>query len=238
MQVPPDLEVEWSGAEELYRDSFVAVARVESEAPGTIEAGVNVTGESFAWRDKVTFDITDFAADEIEVLIGSVSVDSVELDENSSNGETMRYYFGKESIAPLTDLGPDHYATSTDRTIRVGLATSPAGFEPLLEWRMDGVTHDRAGPRGTFQFNEVGSHLVETGPMEAPAVIDFEIYDVEVTPPDPWEEDVPVTFLARTIPSGFEDEIRWLSSTKYGTAQLVLGRGPELTVVFEDMWRL
>ena len=45
-----------------------------------------------------------------------------------------------------------------------------------------------------------------------------------------------VTLTARTIPAGFEEEITWLASTKYGRCEPIMGQGPTFTVRFDETW--
>ena len=47
-------------------------------------------------------------------------------------------------------------------------------------------------------------------------------------------EGVPVTFTAVTEPPGYEEDITWLATTKYGTGVPILGRGPTFTTQFDN----
>jgi len=51
---------------------------------------------------------------------------------------------------------------------------------------------------------------------------------------DAISDDVPVTFVAKTDPPGHEQDITWISSTKFGIAEPVVGHGPTFTVEFHS----
>ena len=76
---------------------------------------------------------------------------------------------------------------------------------------------------------DVGAHVVEVGPILAPSAVEIETYSVTITSHVSGEDTVPegepIVFTAETDPPGYETEITWLSSTKYGTAEPILGEG-------------
>ncbi|MCZ6815846.1 MAG: DUF6531 domain-containing protein, partial [Planctomycetota bacterium] len=180
----------------------------------------------------------DIAPASIELSL-SVWVDPVELDQNSTNEETMFYYFMFPSVAELKDLGDGRYRTSVRRRVNFDATVDPPGFKPLIEWRFDNTARALHSP-AVHSYADVGWHDVSAGPLNNPAEVQIETYRVRITSHTSSRnivpEGEPITFEAVTEPSGYEDEITWISSTKYGTASPVLGRGPSFIVQFDDSW--
>ena len=89
-------------------------------------------------------------------------------------------------------------------------------------------------------FRSVGEHTVSVGPTNRTIGVVIDTYSVTIASHKSREDIVPegesVMFKAFTDPPGFEEDIRWLSSTKYGTAAPVLGFGPTFTCQFDDTW--
>ncbi len=175
--------------------------------------------------------------------VTDVWVDPIEIDENLPpdvlNEQTMSYYFG-ESIARLIDLGDGAYRTSANRTVHGSVDVDPPGFAPLMEWRIDNEPV-LLGATAALRFgtNDIGNHAVGVGPTGTSEVIEIETYSVTITNLT-GEDFIPdgesVIFIAETDPPGYEAEITWLSSTKYGVAIPVLGEGPVFVARFDDTW--
>ena len=164
-----------------------------------------------------------------------------DLDEDATNAETMEFFFG-ESIASFEPL-PDGFFTSTDRRIEMTVDVNYPEFAPLMEWRTIGQPikrWPRLGQQATVYFEDAGMHMVAVGPPERSAHLVIETYEVSITSHQSGYDTVgdgeTVTFEAVTNPPGFEQNIRWLSSTKYGMAIPVRGDGPTFTVQFADIW--
>ncbi len=54
------------------------------------------------------------------------------------NQATMDYHFDRDSVAALREVAPGRYRTSTHRWLHLAVEVEPAGFAPLVEWRLDG----------------------------------------------------------------------------------------------------
>jgi len=175
-------------------------------------------------------------------------VPEFQLSEDASNDATMQY-FGGDSIATIgrhaSQLdrndraiagGPLRYGTTPGRTVSFEVTTLPPGLEALIEVRSE-RRHPFLAYSGSITLDAEGQHLFQIGPPARQRAIQVETYHVEITNRADLEtipEGVPVTFEAVTNPPGYEHNITWLSSTKYGTATPVMGRGPTFTVQFDD----
>lgn len=243
--------VTWIGAEEVARDAQGSTAECWLLQPGSYTVGVEVTGGFQTSRQDVNgfssfseLDVVNIAVDDIAVSVTDVWVDPVEIDENLPEDElnelTMSYYFG-ESIARLTDLGDSAYRTSVNRAVHASVDVDPPGFAPLIEWRINDEPL-MLGPMALllFAMDDIGNHVVGIGPIWTAEVIEIETYSVTITSHTSGEDVVPegepIVFVAETNPPGYEAEITWLSSTKYGTAIPVLGQGPVFIAQFDDTW--
>ena len=234
------IQVRWVGDGLIVQTSLESnTAAITLDRTGWHAVSVEVNdGSGWSLAARCLLRGVDIACGDIAWSITDVSVTPVDLDENSSNHETMAVYFG-ESVAQLKQLGPAHYRTSIFRAVHLQAATTPSGFEPLTEWQFDGR------PRvGTEQLdlavNDVGSWMVAAGPVGQDDTIQLDTYRVRITSHTSSRnivpEGEPITFEAVTEPSGYEDEITWISSTLYGTASPVLGRGPTFIVQFDATW--
>jgi len=230
--------VDWDGATELFRfeNGSRAVAVLSELGDYTIRVQV-VRPNGDAWDSFIQVLVADFVLE--DVIVNQVTPDKIRLPltENATNEETFAYYT-LPSIAMCRSIGRDAYRTSVDRAVSFkATKMRPAGLAPLLEWRVDG--HGVAlGQWFHHAFEDPGTHTVSVGPPSQSKRITVETYHVTITSHatavDIVPEGEPITFTAVTEPPGFEDEITWLSSTKYGTAKPVLGYGPTFTVQFDD----
>ncbi len=236
-----DWAVTWTGANELARNAEGSTAVCALVEQGTFVVQVEVVpGAGQPFSKKTIFTVVDIPADQITVSPIEVWVDPFEIDEtlpqDELNEATMGYFFGP-SIAALTQVGPGEYRTSVGRSVHMSVKADPPGFAPVIEWRFN----DQAPALGlsdTVHLSVVGNKTVAVGPVLNPAEIEIETYSVTITSHVSGEDIVPegesITFEAVTNPPGYEDEIIWLSSTKYGTAYPVLGVGPQFTAEFND----
>ena len=200
-----------------------------------MQAAVTVVigGESFT--DQIELDVVAIDVTDIRVSAISVETGELEIDEGSEdlNAITMEHYFGP-SIAALREVGEGLYRTSVERFVPLTVSVEPAGFAPLMELRIDGEPV-ALGASTTPSLTETGTHLIAVGPPATASTILLETYDVTITSHEAGDEipnGTPVLFTAETDPPGYEDDITWLSSTKYGSASPVLGQGPMFAPTF------
>ncbi|MAE70225.1 MAG: hypothetical protein CME06_07115 [Gemmatimonadetes bacterium] len=128
--------------------------------------------------------------------------------------------------------------TSIERKLELTAASVAPEFAPLLEWRIDGKARS-VGEILLHAFEDRSWHTVSVGPPAYAQEIDIGAYEVIVTghtPEGKIVDGVPVTFTAEVLPAGLglEDDILWISYTKFGSARPILGRGSEFTVRFDD----
>jgi len=162
-----------------------------------------------------------------------------------------------EKAGRVGTFAPTRFGTTVGRSIDFEVTTVPPGFEPLMEVRPQGwIPYLGSSPRTQFEpteaqagvpflvgsyrprLDELGKQSFEVGPPLRSRTITIETYKASITSHrsgiDVIEQGVPITFDAVTDPPGYEHNITWLSSTKFGTAKPVLGRGPTFTAQFDD----
>jgi hypothetical protein len=245
----PEDQVVWTGAVEISRDSTGSVAVGPAGVSGRHVIGVQVIQNSgFTYERSCTVQMTQVAVDQIQFGKIRVEADEVELDEASSNDETMTYYFGR-SIAKLRKLraapggrGKDRamsaaYLTSVDRELHLGIDVEPAGFAPLVEWRLNGEPR-WLGAAVTTAMDAPGAHTLSAGPADLGDHVIIDTYAVSISSHVQGvgiiPEGEPITFTAVTDPPGYEHYITWCSSTKFGQGSPVLGSGATFTAAFND----
>lgn len=260
---PPDAEVVWIGADEMSRTSSESMAVCRPLTLGDFLVRAVVYGSDGVVLDENECTLHVLATSLEDIKVGPIvpTVVSVEVDDDSPFEVTWDYYSSAESIAKLTEIvnpftgvvrklytsrrtggslspkGSHRYATSIGRTVMLSATVDPVEYAPLMAWRVADLTEQMAS-QTSRRFDEVGTRFIEYGPLDYPAWIEIETYSVEITShlsgQDIIEQGEPVTFTAITDPPGFEDDITWLSSTKYGTGTPVLGYGPTFTVQFDN----
>lgn len=230
--------VEWTGARELGRGRGLSTAECHLNTPGPHTVTMEYTdGNGEPRREVSALIVIDTSVFPIHISIPKPWTDSLQIDETSSNESTMRYFFG-HSIAKLRKVGEGHYLTSTNRWFHLQVTVEPSGFAPLLEWRVNGKAQEHLGTDIMMQVFPPRQHEIEAGSPENARAIKLETYRVQVTSHTPRVDNIPegspVTFTAVTDPPGYEDEITWLASTKYGACEPLMGQGPEFTVTFRN----
>ena len=243
---PQNAEVTWSGALETERDQYGSVAECPADAAGEqrVEVTITIPTDGDRGKDKppvegtssthtCTFSVSDFSVDEISVGSVELSREPLHVDENSTNMETVKQFFGG-SIASVRQVGPDHYRTAVGTEVHLSGSTEPRAFAALTEWRIDGKAI-LLGERGQHRLRLInGVRAISVGPPANAHEITLETYSVSFTSDKGGIPiGVPVTFTATTDPRGLEDEIVWLASTKYGTAKPLTGEGESFTVTFD-----
>jgi len=253
-QIRPDGAVlNWSGADELSSVPLSSIATFNTSSLGRFVIEADVRQGTHHWNNQCAINVVDVPADQIRVIEVRLSVLPFDLTEGASNVDTMQRFF-HDSIAPLERLrehprdarsmelpgkrgGVDRYRTSVDRLITLDIRTKPPGFGGLMEIDLPGGRRKLLSD-GPINFEVPGKRSIQIGPPMHTKEIEIETYQVTIVGHDHGDgripEGVDVTFTAFTDPPGYEDEITWLSSTKYGTAKPVWGRGPMFTVQFDD----
>jgi hypothetical protein len=236
----PEDEIIWEGADVQSADETgqIAVCPMTRAGRQSIRVQVlNASGEVFERGCDVQ--VLDVPIEGVK--LAGIALDKVHLGltEQSTNEETMDHFFGPP-VSGVRMVARNRYRTSIHRLLTFHPAKlRPRAISSITEWRVDGDPV-RLGPTLHHSFIRPGVHRVSVGPVARPAEIEVETYIARITSHvsrrDIVPEGVPITFTAVTDPPGFEDEITWLSSTKYGTATPVLGSGPTFTVQFNNTW--
>jgi hypothetical protein len=237
VQVPWSSQVTWSGASEVNRNGGWSTAQHQFGALGTeVISVVAEAADGTRTEERTVVHLIDTGLQPVKVTALSVTADPVAIDSADVNGSTMRYFFG-DSIAVLRQLGVDHYRTSTNRWVNLTATVEPAGFAPLVEWRLDGAAQRPLGAAVRMRVFTTPNHLLAAGPMTTAKAIQLDTYAVTLTGPAPGTDltdGTSVTFTAQTDPPGLENDVTWLASTKFGSAEPALGSGREFKVIFDN----
>lgn len=245
----------WENALATRQTGEAAFAECPMMEVGKYDVRVQIFGaQGRHWENQCTVNVVNIRPERISIRDFAPSVSPVILTEEMTNMETMEYFFGT-SIADFVRLGPDlgngsrtaksrailpRYRTSVDRPIAFDIRTNPAGFEPLMEARSSLATDQPFLASAGVSFASVGERTLLVGPVGREKTMEFEIYRTILTSHtsgvDIVPADQPITFTAITDPPGYEDEITWVSSTKYGSAKPITGKGPSFTTQFEGTW--
>ncbi len=237
-RVPAGASLAWTGATELVNGDW-SFAECSLDETGSYTVRVTtVFPNGSEVGESVVIDVVATTVEQIRVSPIRASVAAVTLDPSDLNASTQEYFFGS-SIAELRKVSSTRYRTSTNRPVRLSVEVEPASFASLMEWRIPGRP-PRLGRVRQVSHQVPARQWIEVGPPANSPAVFLETYRVKITSHvsdhDVIPQGVPVTFTALTEPSGYEDEITWLASTKYGSSDPVLGQGPEFTVRFYDTW--
>ncbi|MEM7228908.1 MAG: hypothetical protein AAF432_08845 [Planctomycetota bacterium] len=244
--VPEAAAVTWSNAYQTLRTDTTSFATAVLTNTGMTPVSVRVDFQGKRYKADLMWDVQPVALQDIGVANIRVVEETIvdpHLDGMALNNWTMDHYFGA-SVASVTELLPGRYLTSIQKNVTVEADVHPAEFAPLVEWRDNGVAK-RLGTSVTLPINTVGLHALEAGRPGKSAEADVIAYQTVITShnvqpiindPDQeyFEEGTKIGLTAVTIPAGYEEHITWMTSTKYGTAEPVLGSGPNFYCVFNS----
>jgi|GEM_PF-6284487 hypothetical protein len=233
--------VQWTGAREVERNPGGSTAEVTPRQPGVYEIRVVYQEPGAAGlaerEERITLEAVAIAPEAVQISGLRATVDEVAIDPADPNASSMHYFFRDDSIAALRQVAPGHVRTSVKRWLTLAVDVEPAGFAPLVEWRLNGAPQEHLGSPVALRVFPPREHTVQVGPEAAPQALTLETYLVQITGPgedDPIHDGESVTYRAETIPPGFEDEVNWLASTKTGTCWPDRGEGAEFTTVFSE----
>ncbi len=240
VRVGPGQIVSWLGAEEVSNDGVWSVAR---PAAGQLDGDQLITVrvitasviEDTDFEESTRITTSAIASDQISVAPPVVWTSPVNIDKKRLNDSTYHYYRG-ESIADLHPVRPGLYRSSIDRTLWLRTDVDPPEFAPLVEWRSsDGSAY--LGNPVPFYMSRPGIYQIALGPEASQEWVSIETYRTEITSHSSGDiiyDGTWTTFHAETDPPGYESEITWLASTRYGTTTRILHRGPAFRVRFDD----
>jgi hypothetical protein len=251
---PVDSDLKWNDSFRLERAVDGTIATVQVMKEGVLEVSVRSERRHEGGGDKqkpgqATAMVVHscriigvaLALDAIKASGISVSAATPVLNDQSTNTETMRAFFEggnrTQSISVVREVHPGHYVTARSRIVEIAARAEDSRFASLMEVRVPGYRPSLGTIEVLLATTE--KHVVEAGPPHHPRRITIETYHVRITEPKAGssiEEGKPVVFTAVTEPAGFENQITWLSSTRFGTGAPVLGRGPRFAATFRDIW--
>jgi hypothetical protein len=252
----PSSRMEWKNAEEVSGGDLGSIAECHIAAPGRHEISVAV-GSARPREDRIQEYSDDPAGrgnrpasfrrmcivNAIEVGPAQIGVVALEprvvplaLTESSSNYETMKALRVGNTISRFRRLELNHYRTAVNRPIALGAKLIDSRFASIIETRISGERPILGAER--IDLEMPGQYTVSVGPPMRDKSVVIETYKVSITSHQKGRDFVRdgerTTFVAATDPPGHEDEITWISSTKYGEAHPIVGHGPSFTVEFRS----
>lgn len=229
-EVPEGATIIWRGATEVSRVGALSLAQAVIPVGVALDIDAEVTlADGYARVQRARFTGFDPAA--TPIVISGVTAEATGVVADDFTGMAA---LTAPSIADVVLDGPWSITTSVNREVRVRAQVSPAGFEPLVEWRIPG-REPALGVDAAILSRDVGALQFNVGPADAPELVTLNTYRAIITSPAPGA-DLPdgeaITFTAITDPPGYEDRIVWAAGTRYGAADGALGQGPTHTVIF------
>lgn len=234
----PDQIVGWTGAQMVRTDERGSYAVCPTLEAGPMVVEVNILSpDGRARREQCRFQVLSTPVELPEPTKLTLAAENYGVRPGAANEETMRAFFGS-SVAELEEVGEGHYVTSIEKELKLG-SDSHSAYGHLQEWFVNGKPA-YLGAEPVIQFDEVGTYEIQVGSKPGTPKLRVDTYETMITSHVSNHEIVPsgsfVTYRAETNPRGYEDRIRWVSSTSYGTATPSTGVGPTFTVLFEETW--
>ncbi len=237
----PGESIRWVGAEEIATLNSFSIAECSNVQPGVMS--VSVLDDQSRTMVEMSWRVLDVDVADIRLGVPELTVDPVQIGgkgdaypdiQDSANELTMDYFFSEESIADLVETEEGHYVTSVKRTVFGKVEVVPSDFATMVEWRTpDGASLGSSIP---LRCESVGTSAIRVGPAEREQKLRLTLYETFIEHGTMGEEPIVDGFeyilTARTVPEGFESQVVWLASTKYGYTDNVTGRGESFSVAF------
>ncbi|MCH7994886.1 MAG: hypothetical protein IIB57_10655 [Planctomycetes bacterium] len=159
LSVSQDAEVSFVGANITSRNATGVTASCTPNREGLVTVFARTElPDGRRYTNVCQLNVLSVPVREIRATTITPTVAPVLLDEDSTNMDTMAYFFG-DSVAPLVEFAPavlhavslggrqsvslvtstPRYRTSTGRRIEFEVVADPPGFAPLMEWRIGGA---------------------------------------------------------------------------------------------------
>ncbi len=238
---PMDASIRWNGAIETRTGDGVSYAVCPTNVVGSMPVSAEVRTADGLESSFVECAIVVVAQETSAIATTSLALDwdPGAREGTLTNTESMDLFFNEGRVADVSMVGLDHYLTSVGRQLRIRTQTEPAEFGHLTEVRVDGRAVALGIDIGHVLANP-GAHRIDVGPPNRSQSIRVDAYAVSITSHRSDEDLIlpgqDITFQARTEPPGFESRVRWVASTKYGTAVPSTGRGEEFTTRFDNVF--
>ncbi len=235
--LPQGATIEWEGASEEDRDAKSSYAVCTPDAADELAIRVTVSDASgnLAAVNECNLRIVDVTPTDFAELAISLQQARPEVTTYATNLETMAAWFGP-SIGDIVEVGHNHYRTAVGLVIDFSSNMESRAAGSLMEWRVNGKAVS-LGRTDQQTLDRAGANVISVGPPSLAQEIRIDTYRVEIVSHEQDETvltGTPVTYRAVTHPAGFENEIRWVASTKNGNAYPTIGKGAEFTTTFFD----
>gem|GEM_PF-3981031 len=236
----PDEIVVWSGDAGVTESAIGATCLVSSLSNINVSAFVPATGKTYTCVIEPAYFLSRSRTLNVRVEPAPTGLDSAR-----TNAERVAVYKQAPSISTLSSLPDGSFALSRNGSLNAIATTrvfslprrrflDASALAPLIEWRID----ETPVGVGEHMFTIPGRHTVSVGPPSRATTLDLTVYSVDIHGPGVSDGsipiDTPITYTATTTPPGFEDQVTWLASTKFGSAEPALGHGASFTTTFHD----
>lgn len=235
--VPTGGVVEWEGASEVDRVGALSTALCRLDSPEVTRVTALLRTANGVGKVSVRLRAIDVDVDDVQVRRPQITVDRLGPADVADNDAAVEAFFD----ASIADLGSDGdgLVTSVDRFLDLEAVVEPAALAPLVEWSIDGAPR-LLSAKARLRLLKPGRHEIRVGSGVGAKTVPITTYSVRIVREGlaalPFQEYLPLTFRAVTTPAGFEDRVRWLASTRHGSAEPALGQGESFTVTFEDTY--
>lgn len=251
--LPPGAVATWTGVDVVTPsgDGSMGTCLMTSLGTHVIEVVVDPASDSLpvpgvtSFAQSMTLLVVNVPLDAIDVSPIRVDTWVPPIDATVSNADLVALFFGP-SIAPVLPRADGGWVTSVERPVALAATAGPALLRPailfdaLLEWRVGGEAV-ALGPGYTLAMDTVGEIALEVGPPGAASATTFLAYSASIVEgPDALAlapaaaSGAPLTFVARTDPPGFEPQLQWFASTKWGGATPLVGQGAQFVTSFSN----
>jgi len=232
--VPTGGVVEWEGASEVDRVGALSTALCRLDTPQVTRVTAQLRTPDGEGQVSVRLRAIDVDLDRVRVQRPRITVDRLEADDVADNASSVETFLGSS----IADLGSDAegLVTSVDRFLDLEAVVEPAELAPLVEWSIDGAPRLLAAT-ARLRLLRPGRHEIRVGSGVGARTVPVTAYRVRIVRDAStagFAEATPLTFRAETIPAGYEDRVRWLASTRSGSATPALGSGPVFTTTFRN----
>jgi RHS repeat-associated protein len=204
----------WQGAEEKTRTDISSTATRSFQKPGTYMVTVAPELRTPGVAPKVLSDL----GHSITIVVTKTTAQSVQ----------VKIADPSESPGPIPVGMP----------ISFHGATSPAGYEHLIQWSGGGEPQHGFGPEFSTKYLSHGRYSIAAGRHSALHLTVYGIQNVQYDSAfgNAILYGVPVTFQAETVPPGYSDLVSWRVETKHDMftrATPSSGRGAAFTTSFQ-----
>lgn len=235
---PATNKVQWTGAMEARREGDWMIATVDLASAGRRTIQVRIHEGGTVTDESVQITARAMPAAKLEVTGITLSSAALDMSQSRVNQDTMRHFFGEDSIASVTTDAAGGYVTSIRKPVELTVERRDPDLATLTEWTADGAVLPVLGSPIVLAFDETGAHRIAAG-AGAPESVQLTTYAAvlkSIATPNGTEHAHAreLVFEATTDPPGYEDHVTWLASTKYGWGWPITATGARFHVTFHN----